>query len=62
MLLRFYVVTEPYFVVLAVGKANVIIYLFIYFDYYVIVTDVIVTRPNVFKAHLFILSLGFMML
>ena len=37
-------------------------YLFIYVDYYVIVTDVIVTRPDVFKANLFILSLWFMML
>ena len=57
--LRFYVVIEPYYVFWQVEQP---ILLFIYFDYYVIVTDVIVTRPGVFKAHLFILSLWFTML
>ena len=47
MLVRFYVVIEPYYVFLAGGTANFIIY----FDYCVIVTDNIVTRPNVFKDH-----------
>ena len=43
---------------LAGGTTNFIIY----YDYYVIVTDVIVTRPDVFRPILFILSLWFMML
>ena len=46
MLLRSYVVTEPYYV-LADGTANFITY----FDNYVIVTDATVTRPDVIEAH-----------
>ena len=53
MLLRFYVLTEP-IIVFAGGTANFIIY----FDYYVIVTDVIVTRPYVIKPILFICHNG----
>ena len=45
MLLKFHVVIEPYFVFLPGGNAISVIYLFIYFDYYVIVIDVIVTKP-----------------
>ena len=50
MLVRFYVVIEPYCVFLAGGTANCIIY----FDYCVIVTDVIVTGSDVIKPILFI--------
>ena len=57
MLLRSYVVIEPCYV-LADGTANIIIY----FNNYVIVTDVIVTRPDVIEALLFIIVLWFMML
>ena len=46
MLMRSYVVIEPFYVFADV-TANFIIY----FDNYFIVTDVIVTWPNVFKAH-----------
>ena len=46
MLLRSYVGIVPYYV-LAGGTANFIIC----FDNYVIATDVIVTRPDVFEAH-----------
>ena len=57
MLMRYYVVIGPYYV-LADGTANFIIY----FDNYIIVTDVIVTGPDVFKPILFIMSLWSMML
>ena len=50
MLLRSYVVIEPYYV-LANGTANFIIY----FNNYVNVTDVIVTRPHVIEAHFYLL-------
>ena len=46
MLLRSYVVIEPYYV-LVDGTANFIVY----FNNNVIVTDVIVTRPDVIEAH-----------
>ena len=46
MPLRSSVVTEPYYV-LADGTANFIIY----FNNYIIVTDVIVTRPDVIEDH-----------
>ena len=46
MLLRSYVLIEPYYV-LADGTA----YFIIYFNNYVIVTDVIVTRPGASEAH-----------
>ena len=52
MLLRLYIVIEPYYVFWQMEQPFL---LFIYFYYYVTVTDVIVTRPDVFKAHLFIL-------
>ena len=44
MLFRSYVVTEAYYVLVG-GTANFIIY----FDNYVIVTDVIVTGPDVIE-------------
>ena len=55
--MKSYVVTGLYYV-LTDGTANFVIY----FDNYVIVTDVIVTGPDVFKPILFIISLWFMML
>ena len=58
MLLRSSVVNEPYYV-LADGTANFIIY----FNNYVIVTDVIVTRPDGYWGPFYLFfSLWFMML